>query len=155
MKGRRVSVCVELVGFDCYLSSVRLCRLSCFVSCIFWLTLGVGALWVLFYITHYNQSKNYTYYTRGEENERMLTTIPICFLRWWWWWWWLLLYSAILHSRADSMRSHVILHEWLAFVFEYAPKVVCLQRWHGWCHMKLQPSRRKFCVHFLYLFPEQ
>ena len=21
-----------------------------------------------------------------------------------------------------------------------------LQRWHGWCHMKLQPSRRKFCV---------
>ena len=22
-----------------------------------------------------------------------------------------------------------------------------LKRWHGWCHMKLQPSRRKFCVH--------
>ena len=22
-----------------------------------------------------------------------------------------------------------------------------LQRWHGWCHMKLQPSRRRFCVH--------
>ena len=22
-----------------------------------------------------------------------------------------------------------------------------LQRWHGWCHMKQQPSRRKFCVH--------
>ena len=22
-----------------------------------------------------------------------------------------------------------------------------LQRWHGWCHMKLQPSRRKSCVH--------
>ena len=34
---------------------------------------------------------------------------------WWWWWWWLLLYSAILRSRADSLRSHVILHEWLAF----------------------------------------
>ena len=33
----------------------------------------------------------------------------------WWWWWWLLLYSAILRSRADSLRSHVILHEWLAF----------------------------------------
>ena len=30
-------------------------------------------------------------------------------------------------------------------VFEYPP-VVYLQRWHGWCHMKLQPSRRKFCV---------
>ena len=26
-------------------------------------------------------------------------------------------------------------------------EVVYLQRWHGWCHMKLQPSRRKFCVH--------
>ena len=25
------------------------------------------------------------------------------------------LYSAILHSRADSLHSHVILHEWLAF----------------------------------------
>ena len=22
-----------------------------------------------------------------------------------------------------------------------------LQRWYGWCHMKLLPSRRKFCVH--------
>ena len=22
-----------------------------------------------------------------------------------------------------------------------------LKRWHGWCHMKLLPSRRKFCVH--------
>ena len=31
------------------------------------------------------------------------------------WWWWLLLYSAILCSRADSLRSHAILHEWLAF----------------------------------------
>ena len=24
---------------------------------------------------------------------------------------------------------------------------VYLQRWHGWCHMKLLPSRCKFCVH--------
>ena len=29
--------------------------------------------------------------------------------------WWLLLYSPVLRSRADSLRSHVILHEWLAF----------------------------------------
>ena len=28
---------------------------------------------------------------------------------------WSLLYSAILPSRADSLRSHVILHEWIAF----------------------------------------
>ena len=28
---------------------------------------------------------------------------------------WSLLYSAILRSRTDSLRSHVILHEWIAF----------------------------------------
>ena len=41
---------------------------------------------------------------------------------------WSLLYSAILRSRADSLRSHVILHEWIAFYsaflfyFLYPPK---------------------------------
>ena len=38
---------------------------------------------------------------------------------------WSLLYSAILRSRADSLRSRVILHEWIAFYsafFEYPPK---------------------------------
>ena len=38
---------------------------------------------------------------------------------------WSLLYSAILRSRADSLRSHVILREWMAFYsvfFEYPPK---------------------------------
>ena len=43
-----------------------------------------------------------------------------------WWRWWLLLRSAILRYRADSLRSHVILHEWLyGFLkraFEYPPK---------------------------------
>ena len=24
--------------------------------------------------------------------------------------------------------------------------MVCLQRWHGWCHMKLLPSRRVLCT---------
>ena len=37
-------------------------------------------------------------------------------LRWRWRWRrWSLLYSAVLRSRADSLRSHVFLHEWLAF----------------------------------------
>ena len=31
------------------------------------------------------------------------------------WWWWLVSYSAILRSRADSLRSYVSLYEWLAF----------------------------------------
>ena len=43
-------------------------------------------------------------------------------------------------------------HEWLAFysaffLFLISTEVVYLQRWHGWCHMKLQPSWCKFCVH--------
>ena len=66
-----------------------------------------------------------------------------------WWWWWLLLYSAILHSRADSLRSHVILHEWIAYFiarFLISTEVVYLQRWHGWCHMNLLPSRRVLCT---------
>ena len=31
------------------------------------------------------------------------------------WWWWLLLYSSVLHSRADSLHLHVVLHEPVAF----------------------------------------
>ena len=65
------------------------------------------------------------------------------------WWWWLLWYSAILRSRADSLRSCVILHEWLAYFiarFLISTEVVYLQRWHGWFHMKLLPSRRVLCT---------
>ena len=32
-----------------------------------------------------------------------------------WYYYWSLLYSAILCSQADSLHSHVILHEWIAF----------------------------------------
>ena len=62
--------------------------------------------------------------------------------------WWSLLYSAILRSRADSLRSHVILHEWLAFysAFFNIHRSGVLKRWHGWCHMKLLPSRRVLCT---------
>ena len=63
--------------------------------------------------------------------------------------WWVLLYSAILRSRADSLRSHVILHEWLAYFiacFWISTEVVYLQRWHGWCHMNLLPLRRVLCT---------
>ena len=61
---------------------------------------------------------------------------------------WSLLYSAILRSRADSLRSHVILPEWLVFIarFWISTEVVYLQRWHGWCHMKLLQSRRVLCT---------
>ena len=36
-------------------------------------------------------------------------------INWHYYYYWSLLYSAILRSRADSLRSHVILHEWIAF----------------------------------------
>ena len=51
-------------------------------------------------------------------------------------WWWLLLYSTILHSWADSLCSHVILHKWLA---------VTAVTW-GWNGVSTEswPWRRKF-----------
>ena len=34
-------------------------------------------------------------------------------------------------------------------VFVYPPKwCTSLQRWHGWCHMKLLPSRRVLCTSY-------
>ena len=53
---------------------------------------------------------------------------------------------SILHS----LCSHVILHEWLAlysaFLNIHCTEVVYLQHWHGWCHMKLLPSRHVLCT---------
>ena len=46
--------------------------------------------------------------------------------------------------------SHVILHEWLAYFTArfsvISTEVVYLQRWHGWCHMNLLPSRCVLCT---------
>ena len=57
---------------------------------------------------------------------------------------WSLLCSVILRCQTDSVHLHVILHEWIAFysAFWIRTKVVYLQRWHGWCHMKLLLSQR-------------
>ena len=62
--------------------------------------------------------------------------------------WWSLLCNALLCSRADSLRSHVTLHEWIVFImlFWISTKVVYLQHWHGWCHMKLLPSQCILCT---------
>ena len=58
------------------------------------------------------------------------------------------LYCTMLRSWAESLRSHVILHEWLFFIARFLiyTEVVYLQRWHGWCHMKLLPSRCVLCT---------
>ena len=36
-------------------------------------------------------------------------------MAYYYYYYWLLLYSAVLRSWADSLRSHVVLHEWIAF----------------------------------------
>ena len=38
--------------------------------------------------------------------------VRACVCLWWCSCCWPLLYSAVLRSRADSLRSHVVLHEW-------------------------------------------
>ena len=35
----------------------------------------------------------------------------------------------------------------ICFFHWVSTEVVYLLRWHGWCHMKLQPSRCRSCVH--------
>ena len=79
-------------------------------------------------------------------------TVHFClFFSFWLIDWWLLLYRYSTLFWTDSLCLHVVLHEWLAFhsffFFFMSTEVVYLQRWHGWCHMKLQLSWRKFCVH--------
>ena len=61
---------------------------------------------------------------------------------------WSVSYSTILRSRGDSFRSDVGLHEWLAFSYSFLNihRSCVLKRWHGWCHMKLLPSRRALCT---------
>jgi len=58
---------------------------------------------------------------------------------------WSLLYSAILRSWAGSLRSHVILLEWLAFYsafqFEYQPK---------WCTYRSDRSLKSSSKTFLF-----
>ena len=56
------------------------------------------------------------------------------------------LYSAILRSWVDSLRSKVWQAIYSAFSW-ISTEVVYLQRWHGRCYMKLLPSPRKFRVH--------
>ena len=57
-------------------------------------------------------------------------------------------YTALLNALAwDSSVFAVVVFVSFWFVcFLISVKVVYLQRWRGWCHLKLLPSRRKFCV---------
>ena len=60
------------------------------------------------------------------------------------------LYSAILRSLEQTHCARLWFYMsdklFIARVLNIHRSGV-LKRWHGWCHMKLQPSWRKFCVH--------
>ena len=60
------------------------------------------------------------------------------------------LFSALL-SRLTALACGStwvtsFLQSSFCFCFQHPPKWL-LKWWHGWCHMKLQLSRCKFCVH--------
>ena len=59
------------------------------------------------------------------------------------------LYSAILRSleQTHCARLWFYMSDYLFIArFLNIHRSGVLKRWHGWCHLKLQPSRRKFCV---------
>ena len=62
------------------------------------------------------------------------------------------LYSAILRSleQTHCARMWFYMSDYLFialfFFFFLSTEVVHLQRWHGWCHMKLLPSQRVLCT---------
>ena len=62
--------------------------------------------WLFVYFLHSQSTREG--HRQSDEHSNCFRTVCCC-------WCWSLLYSAILRSRADSLRSHVILHEWTAF----------------------------------------
>ena len=61
----------------------------------------------------------------------------------------IVLFSAFL-SRLTALAcgsTFRVTRFFLAHFFWISTEVVYLQCWHGWCHMKNQLSRHKFCVH--------
>ena len=72
-------------------------------------------------------------------------------------WWLMIAYIALFSALLSRLTALACGSAWMTsfysafffffFFFWISTEVVYLQRWHGWCHMKLQPSRRKSCVH--------
>ena len=56
------------------------------------------------------------------------------------------LFSALEQTHGARMWFYMSGYLFIAR-FWISTEVVYLQRWLGWCHIKLLPSRRKFCVH--------
>ena len=68
--------------------------------------------------------------------------------------WLMIAYIALFSALLSRLTALACGSTWVTsfvalffFFFWISTEVVYLQCWHGWCHMKLQPSRRKSCVH--------
>ena len=62
---------------------------------------------------------------------------------------WLLLYIALFSTlkQTHCTRMWFYMSEQLFIAcFWISTEVVCLQHWHGWCHMKLLPSQHILCT---------
>ena len=63
------------------------------------------------------------------------------------------LYSTVLRSLEQTHCACLWFYMsdklFIVFFIFYIHRSGVLKRWHGWCHMKLQLSQRKFCVHHI------
>ena len=64
-------------------------------------------------------------------------------------WCLMITYIALFSALLSRLTALACGSTWVTsfFFFFYIHRSGVLKRWHGWCHMKLQPSRRKLCVH--------
>ena len=64
--------------------------------------------------------------------------------------WLMIAYITLFSALLSWLTTLACCSTWvISFIvcFWVSTEVMYLQCWHGWCHMKLQPSQRKFCVH--------
>ena len=61
-------------------------------------------------------------------------------------WFYIALFYALEQTHCARMWF-IMSDELFIMRFWIFTEVVYLRHWHGWCHMKLPPSRHKFCVH--------
>ena len=66
--------------------------------------------------------------------------------------WLMIAYIALFSALLSRLTVLACGSTWVtSFIVRFcswiSTEVVYLQRWHGWCHMKLQPSQCKSCVH--------
>ena len=57
--------------------------------------------------------------------------------------------TCLINTAPQYLSAEQVhMSDWLFYstFFLISTEVVCLQHWHGWCHMKLLPSRHILCT---------